>query len=90
MTVNITVLWHSYNFMGMNNKGETMTTYKTIEEKLIELADKSAQASHDVSEVENQSIDTEIALCDLSEEIDSRITDIEVALCDLSELESGV
>ena len=67
-----------------------MSTYKTIEEKLIELADKSAQASHDVSEVENQSIDTEIALCDLSEEIDSRIIDIEVALCDLSELESGV
>ena len=69
-------------------KGEAMSTYKTIEEKLIELADKSAQASHDVSEVESQTIDTEIALCDLSEEIDSRITDIEVALCDLSE--SGV
>ena len=67
-----------------------MTEYKTIHEKLIELADKSAQASHDVSEVGSQSIDTEIALCDLSEEIDSRITDIEVALCDLSELESGV
>ena len=88
MAVIITVLWHSYNFMGMNNKGETMTTYKTIEEKLIELADKSAQASHNVSEVENQAIDTEVALCDLSEEIDSRITDIEVALCDLSEIES--
>lgn len=69
-------------------KGEAMTTYKTIEEKLIELADKSAQASHDISEVGNQTIDTEIALCDLSEEIDSRIIDIEVALCDLSE--SGV
>ena len=69
-------------------KGESMATYKTIEEKLIELADKSAQASHDVSEVGNQAIDTEIALCDLSEEIDSRIIDIEVALCDLSE--SGV
>ena len=67
-----------------------MVTYKTIEEKLIELADKSTQASHDVSEVENQAIDTEVALCDLSEEIDSRITDIEVALCDLSEIESGV
>ena len=90
MSVIITVLWHSYNFMGMNNKGETMTTYKTIEEKLIELADKSAQASHNVSKVESQAIDTEVALCDLSEEIDSRITDIEVALCDLSEIESGV
>ena len=67
-----------------------MATYKTIEEKLIELADKSAQASHDVSEVGNQVIDNEVALCDLSEEIDSRITDIEVALCDLSEIESGV
>ena len=64
--------------------------YKTMNEKLIELADKSAQASHDVAEVENQTTDTEIALCDLSEEIDNRITDIEVALCDLSELESGV
>ena len=29
-----------------------MSTYKTIEEKIIELADKSAQASHNVSEVE--------------------------------------
>ena len=66
-----------------------MSTYKTIEEKLIELADKSAQASHNVSEVESQAIDAEVALCDLSEEIDSRITDIEVALCDLSEIESG-
>ena len=66
-----------------------MSTYKTIEEKLIELADKSAQASHNVSEVESQAIDTEVALCDLSEEIDSRITDSEVALCDLSEIESG-
>lgn len=67
-----------------------MATYKTMNEKLIELADKSAQASHDVSEVENNATDTEIALCDLSEEIDNRIIDIEVALCDLSELESGV
>ena len=39
-----------------------MVTYKTIEEKLIELADKSAQASHDVSEDGNQAIDTEAAL----------------------------
>ena len=65
-----------------------MSTYKTMEEKLIELAYKSAQASYDVSEVGNKAIDTEIALCDLSEEIDSRITDIEVALCVSSE--SGV
>ena len=67
-----------------------MATYKTIPEKLIELAEKSAKASFDVKTVESQATDTEVALCDLSEEIDSRITDIEVALCDLSELESGV
>ena len=55
-----------YNFTGPM-KGETMATYKTMNEKLIELADKSAQASHDVSDVGSQAIDTEIALCDLSE-----------------------
>ena len=35
-----------------------MAEYKTIHEKLIELSDKSAQASHDVSEVGSQAIDT--------------------------------